>query len=76
VIDVEQGPLRALEQDALALPPFGVEQRPHRIDIREDLRRDPGQLGAERIGRQLGLAQALSQRIMVGEDALDLGLER
>src|SRR5262245_56794359 len=76
VIDVEQSPLRALEQDALALPPLGVEQRPHRIDIRQDLRRDLRQLGAERIGGNLGLAQTFSQGIVVGEDALDLGLER
>src|SRR5262245_1842569 len=76
VIDVEQSPLRALEQDALALPSLGVEQRPHRVDVGEYLRRDLRQLGAAGIGGNLGLAQTLSQGVMVGEDALDLRLER
>ena len=75
VVDVEQRPLRALEQDALALAALGVEQRPHRVHIREDLRRDLAELIAEIVGGNLGLAQAPAQRIVMGEDALDLGLQ-
>ena len=66
VIDVEQRALRALEQDALALPALGVEQRPHRIDIGQDLRRDLGELSAQLVGGNLGLAEAAAQRIVMG----------
>ena len=52
-----------------------VEQRPHRVDVREDLRRDLGELVAEIVGRDLGLAEAAAERIMMGEDALDLGFQ-
>ena len=37
VVDVEQRALRALEQNALALAPLGIEQRPDRIHVRQDL---------------------------------------
>ena len=76
MIDVEQRPLRAFEQDALALAALGVEQRPHRVDIGQDLRRDLAELAAQLVGGNLRLAQAPAQRIVMAEDALDLGLER
>ncbi len=50
VVDIEQHALRALEQDALALATLHVEQRPHRVDVREDFRRDLGELVAKIVG--------------------------
>ena len=76
MVDIEQGALRALEQDALALAPRQIEQRPHRVDVGENLRRDLGELSAQIVGRDLGLAEPAAKRIVVGEDALDLRLER
>ncbi len=61
VVDVEQRALRPFEQDALALPPLGVEQRPHRIHVRQHLRRDRRELAAKLIGADLRLAQAAPQ---------------
>ena len=75
MIDVEQRPLRAFEQDALAGPPLAVEQRPHRIHEGKHFRRDRRQLAAQRVGADLGLAEPAAKRIVVGKDALDLGLE-
>src|SRR5712692_2821724 len=45
VVDVEQDRLRALEQDALALAPLVVEQRPHAVHVGQHLRRHRGKLG-------------------------------
>ncbi len=75
MVDVEQRALCAFEQNALALAALCVEQSPHRVDVRENLRRDLGELCAELVGGDFGLAQASAQRIVVGEDAIDLGLE-
>src|SRR6185437_10006681 len=71
----EQRALCAFEQDALALAALCVEQSPYRVDIRENLGRDLGELCAEIVAGDFGLAQAPAQRVVVGKDALDLGLE-
>ena len=75
MVDIEQRALRAFEQDALADAPLAVEQRPDRIDVRQHLRRDGLQLIAKLVGADLRLAEPAAKRIVVGEDALDLGLE-
>ena len=75
VVDVEQRPLRAFEQDALALAALGVEQRPHCVQVRQNLRRDLGELVAEIVGRDFRLAESAAKRIVMGEDALDLRLQ-
>src|SRR5581483_2639462 len=72
----EQRPLRALEQDALALTPLCIEQSPYRIDVRQNLRRDLAELPAQLVGRDFRLAEPSPQGVVMGEDALDLGLER
>ena len=66
MVDVEQSALRALEQDALALPALQVEQRPDRIDIGKNLRRYLGELSSQIVGGNLGLAETATKRIVVG----------
>ena len=56
MVDVEQRPLRAFEQDALALATLGVEQRPHRVHVGQNLGRDLAQLIAQLVGGNLWLA--------------------
>ena len=70
---VQQGP-RALEQDALlaALP---VEKRPDRVDERPDALGDARQLFVDGGGIDLGLAQAPPQRVVMDEQAVDLGAQ-
>ena len=42
MIDVEQRALGALEKDSLTLAPLAIEQRPHRVHVGQDARRDVG----------------------------------
>ncbi len=76
VIDVEQGALRAFEQNALALAPLLVEQRPHRVDIRQHARRDFLKLPLHGIDADLRHAQPAAQRVVVRQQPLDLAPER
>ena len=46
------------------------------VDVGQDLRRDLGQLGEHRLLGELRLAEAAAQRVVVHEDAVDLGAER
>ena len=67
VVDVEQRALRALEQDALALAPLAVEQRPDRVDVRQHLAaRSRASSAQSCVGGDLRLAEAAAQRIVVG----------
>ena len=76
MIDVEQGALRALEQDALALAALVVEQRPHRIHEGQDLGRDPRELVVHVLRAAFGKPEAAAQRIVMVNEALDLAAER
>ena len=76
VVDVEQRALRALEQDALARAALAVEQRPHVVDVGQDLRRDLGELAHQRVLADLGHAEPAPQRVVVHEQAVDLGAQR
>ena len=76
MVDVEQRALRALEQDALARPAQVLEQRPGPVHIGQDVRRDVLQLGADRLRLDLFEAEAPAQGVVMGEQALDLGVER
>src|SRR5262249_51520418 len=76
VVVVEQRALRAFEQDALALAALLVEQRPHRIDVRQDARRDALELLAPGAYADLFEPEPAPQRVVVGQEALDLAPER
>ncbi len=76
MIDVEQRTLCALEQYALAGAARDIEQLPGHVHEGEDFRRDLGQLGEHRLLGELRLAEAAPQRVVVHEDAIDLGTER
>ena len=75
VVDVEQRALRALEQDAIAGTALLVEQRPHRVHIRQHLRRDGGQLVVDRARLDLAHAHAAPQRVVMRQQPLDLAVE-
>ena len=75
MVDVEQRALRTLEQDALAGAPLGIEQGPDGVGEGQDLRRDPGELGQQFAAIDLGDAEAAAQRVVMGEEPLDLGRE-
>jgi len=76
VVDVEQRALRALEQNAFTLAPLGVEQRPYRIHIRQHLRRDRSEMLVDRGAIELGHAETAAQRIVMRQQAVDLGRQR
>ncbi len=75
VVDVEQRALRALEQDAPALAPLFVEQRPHRVHVGQHLGRHRGELVVERARRDLVHAEPAAQRIVMRQQAVDLAVE-
>ena len=76
MVDVEQRALRALEQDALAGLALAVEQVPGHIHERQDLGRDLRELAHQLLFGDLRLAKPAAQRVVVHEDAVDLGPER
>ena len=76
MVDVEQRPLRALEQDALAGAAVLVEQPPHRVLERQHFRGDAGEFIIDRLGRDLGEAEAAPQGVVVGEQPLDFFRQR
>ncbi len=76
MVDVEQRALRALEQDALAGAARDIEQVPGHVHEGQDFRRDLRELGEQRLLGELRLAEAAAQRVVVHEDAIDLGAER
>ncbi len=76
VVDVEQRALRAFEQDARALAALLVEQNPDRIHEGQDAIGDRGQLFHDRLVLDLGHAEAAAQRIVMGQDTLDLAFQR
>ena len=77
MVDVEQRALRALEQDALAGPPRAVEQVEGRRHERQNPWRDR-QTSSSRIAAALGAGRPKPRRkrIVMGEQALDLVVER
>ena len=75
MVDVEQRALRALEQDAPALAALVVEQRPHRIHERQHLGRDRGELVIHGARLDLAHAEAAAQRVVMGQQPLDLAVE-
>ena len=76
VIDVEQRALRTFEQDALALAALLIEQRPHRIHERQH----GGRHGLEFLAHLPRVdriePETLAQRVVMGQQAFDLALER
>jgi hypothetical protein len=76
VIDVEQRPLRALEQNALAFAPLLLEQRPNRIHERQHQRRSALEFAAHLLGVDLIEVKSTAQRIVMREKSLDLAIER
>ena len=76
MIDIEQHALRALEQDALAGAALGVEQIPDGVHEGQDFRRDGEQFLAQRRDGDFRQTQPATQRIVMGERAGDLVVER
>ncbi len=76
VIDVEQRALRAFEQNTLTLAPLDVEQRPDRIHVRQNLRRDRGEILVDRRTVEFRKPEATAQRIVMGKQPLDLWRQR
>ncbi len=62
VVDIQQRALRAFEQDALAFASLLVEQRPHRIHVGQDPRRDARELVMDRRGIRPARARARDAR--------------
>ena len=72
VVDIEQHALRAFEQDAAALG-LGIAQgRPHRLDEGQHRWRDLVQLGDQRFAVDRRDAEADAQRVVVGEQPVEL----
>ena len=76
MVDVEQRALRALEQDALAGAAQILEQRPGAVHIGQDVRRDLFELGANGFRLDLFEPEATAQRVVMGQQPLDLAVER
>ena len=76
VIDVEHRALRAFEQNALARAPFAIQQLESRRHERQDFRSDGQKLLADGLGARGGQPHATTQRMMVGQQTLDLVVER
>ena len=76
MVDVEQRALRALEQNALALAPLGIEQPPHRFGVRQKLRRQRGQFLQDSRAVDLFQIEAAAQRVVMRQQALDLVRQR
>ena len=73
MVDVEERPLRAFEQDALSRAPRLVEPPPRRADERQDLGRDLRQRRRSERGPSIsGVADAAAQRVVMGEQPVDL----
>ena len=54
-----------------------VEQRPHRVHVRQHARRDVRQLVADRLARSIsGNAKPAPQRVVMGQQPFDLAVER
>ena len=76
MVDVEQDALRAFEQDALAFAPGVIEQCPDRVGIGQDAGCDLGKLGQHIGGAYLLLTEAAAQRIVMGQQPVDLHADR
>jgi hypothetical protein len=76
VVDVEQRALRALEQDALAGAALLVEQQPDGLAERQDAFGNRGQFLEDGLDREFRLAQPAAQRVVMGEQPVDLGRQR
>ena len=76
MVDVEQRALRALEQDALAGAAQVVQQLVGRRHIGQHLRRRRHQFVLDRRRRRRRQAHAAPQRLVMGEQARDLAVER
>jgi len=75
MIDVEKHALRPFKQDALALALHFIEQRPHGIGVGQDFGCDLAELLEEVRSQDFSLAKAAPQRIVMRQQALDLGSE-
>ncbi len=76
MVDVEQRALRALEQDALAGAALAIEQIEGRRHVGQDFGRDLEQFLLDRRGGRRRQAKSSPQRIVMGEQAGDLAVER
>ena len=75
VVDVEQHALRALEQDAPAGAPRFVEVAPDRAGEGQHEIGDRGEVAAEALAVDRRLAEAGAERVVVGAQAVELGVE-
>ena len=76
MVDVEQRALRALEQDAFAFAPLGVEQAPDRLGIRQHARRQLLEFPEQRVAVDLLKPHAAAERVVVGQQPVDLARQR
>ena len=76
MVDVEQRALRAFEQNAFAGAPLLVEQPPYGFGIGQQLRRQCAQLLQDVLAVELRQVEAAAERIVVGQQPVDLVRER
>ncbi len=72
MVDVEQGALRAFEQDALARRLRLVERQPDGLHEREDEAGDVTQFRHQRVAVDRLLVEACAQGVVVGGQAIEL----
>jgi hypothetical protein len=75
VIHVEKRALRAFEEDALAVAPRRIEKPPDTVDVWPNLRSNRREVGMDISQRNLGLAEAAPQRVVMKQETLDLGAQ-
>ena len=73
VVDVEHGALGALEQDAAAGALQLGQAQPDRLGEGQQLGRQGGELGQQRLAVDLLDAEAAAQRVVVEQQLVDLG---
>src|SRR5215213_4168581 len=75
MIDVKERALCSFEQNALALPPLVIEERPDRIHKRQHPRGNALQLAANAGDADRFEIVSAPERVVVGEQPLDLAIE-
>ena len=75
-IDVQKGALRPFKEDALARLALVIQQLPHRLGVRQQLRRDLFQRCDQRVAVHRRHPQPAPQRVMVHQRAIDPRLKR
>ncbi len=75
MVDIEHDALRALIEDAAVLAAQIVEAAPDDVGEGQDARGDLQQVGQQLLPVDFGQAQAAQQRVVMGQQTLDLGLQ-